>query len=281
MRSKDPKAQLLLFADDTQLQTDAGHLTHAHDAVSAEWAKAGLQLIAGKIIKIFTLDPALPLGDWQPQRVPVLKCLWVDLTDDGIAWEHPTQGAAPNDELTRSAIKLGAYASRLRKLEDNGLSIQLAHAVSAVLRYAAVGSPQHVLMCKLVTPEQATVHDAAVRKAWQLVLGIEMSDDNWERATYPLKQGGLAPGMVGNRASAAYLAALTRAMPEILRRTGYDGAEALRRAAPGMDRCITVATADLRGRGVPAEKVPFAHGIGTIEPKQKDIVGVINDNRYV
>ena len=169
MRSKDSKAQLLLFADGTQLQTDADHLTHAHDAVSAEWAKAGLQLNAGKT-KIFALDPDLPLGDWQPQRVPVLKRLGADLTDDGVAWERPTQGAAPNDELARSAIKLGAYASRLRELEDNGLSIQLAQSL---LRYAAVGSPQHILMCKLVTPEQATVHDAAVWKAWQLVLGIE------------------------------------------------------------------------------------------------------------
>ena len=200
MRAKDSKAQLLLFADDTQLQTDADNLTHAHNAVSMEWAKAGLQLDAGKT-KIFALDPDLPLGDWHPLRVPVLWCFGADLTDDGIAWEHPTQGAAPNDELARSAIKLAAYTSRLRKLEDNGLSIQLAQSL---LRYAAVGSPQHILMCKLVTPEQATVHDAAVRKAWQLVLGIEMSDDNWERATYPLKQGGLAPGTVGNRASAAY-----------------------------------------------------------------------------
>ena len=143
-----------------------------------------------------------------------------------------------------------------------------------------VGSPQHILMCKLVTPEQATVHDAAVRKAWQFVLGIGMSDDNWERATYQLKQGGLAPGTVGNRASAAYLTALTRTMPEVLRRTAYDGVEALRRVAPALDRGITIATADLRNRGVPTEKVPFANGIGTIEPKQKDIVAVINDKRY-
>ena len=35
-----------------------------------------------------------------------------------------------------------------------------------------------------------------------------------------------------------------------------------------------------RDRGVPTEKVPFANGTGTNEPKQKDIVGVINDKRY-
>ena len=136
-------------------------------------------------------------------------------------------------------------------------------------------------MCKLVTPQQATVHDAAVRRAWQTVLGIGMSDDSWDRATLPLKQGGLAPGTVGTRASAAYLTALTRTMPEVLRRTEYSGVEALRRAVPSLDQGITVATADLHGRGVPAEKVPFAYGIGAAEPKQKDIVGVINQHQAI
>lgn len=231
-----------------------------------EWARAGPKLNVGKT-KVFAPDPDFPLGGWGPCRVSVLKCLGAGLTDDGVAWEHPTQGGAPNDELARSAIKLTAYASRLRELEDSGLSIQLAQSL---LRYAMVGGPQHILMCKLVTPEQAAVHDAAVRRAWQLVLGVGMIDDNWEQATYPLKQGGLAPGTVGARASAAYLTALTRTMLEVLRRTAYDGIEALRRAAPALDRGITVATADLRNRGVPTEKVPFDNGNGTVEPKQRD-----------
>ena len=71
MRTKDPAAQLLLFADDTQLQTDVGNLTFAHSAVLVEWARAGLKLNAGKA-KIFAPDPDLPLGDRSPRRVPVL-----------------------------------------------------------------------------------------------------------------------------------------------------------------------------------------------------------------
>ena len=94
MRTKDSKAQLLLFADDTQLQTDVDNLTHAHNAVSAEWAKAGLKLNVGKT-KVFATDPDFSLGDWSPFRVSVLKCLGADLTDDGVAWEHPTQGGVP------------------------------------------------------------------------------------------------------------------------------------------------------------------------------------------
>ena len=272
MRAKDPTAQLLLFADDTQLQTDVDNLTHARNAVSAEWAKAGLRLNAGKT-KVFATDPGLSMGDWAPSRVSVLKCLGADLTDDGVSWEHPTQGGTPNDELARSAIKLAAYAHRLRELEDSGLSIQLAQSLlhcCGMRRWGARSTP----LC-VITPEQAAVHDAAVRRAWQLVLGLEMSDDSWERATYPLKRGGLAPGTVETRASAAYLAALSRTMPEVLRKTGYDGIEALRRAAPALDRGVATATADLRNRGVPTEKVPFANGIGTVEPKQKDIVTVI------
>ena len=89
------------------------------------------------------------------------------------------------------------------------MSIQLAQSL---LRFATVGGPQHVLMCKLVTPGQAAAYDAAVRGAWQLVLGLEMTDDSWERATYPLKRGGLATGTVETRASAAYMSALSRTM---------------------------------------------------------------------
>ena len=107
MGTKDSKTQLLVFADDAQLQTDADKLTQAHNAVSVEWAKACLHLNAGKT-KIFAPDPDFPLGDWSPRRVPVLKRLRADLTDDGIAWEHPTKGGAPNDELARSAVKLAA-----------------------------------------------------------------------------------------------------------------------------------------------------------------------------
>ena len=276
MRRRDPKAQLLLFADDTQLQTEVADLSHAHQAVADEWAKAGLRLNAGKT-KVFARDPDLALGEWEPRRVARMKCLGVDLTDDGIAWAHPSQGDDPNEELARSAEKLQAYAERLRKLQDSGLSVQLAQSL---LRYAAVGSPQHILMCKLVTPQQATVHDAAVRRAWQTVLGVEMSDDSWDRAMLPLKQGGLAPGTVGTRASAAFLTALARTVPEVLRRTEYSGIEALRRAVPSLDRSIAVATTDLQERGLPAEKVPFAYGAGATEPKQKDIVSVINTKRY-
>ena len=184
MRTKYSKAQLLPFADDTQLQTDVDNLTHAHNAVSAEWAKACLRLNVGKT-KVFAPDPDFSLGDWGPFRVYVLKCFGADLTDDGVAWEHPTQGGTPIDKLARSAIKLTAYASRLRESEDSGLSIQLAQSL---LRYALVGGPQHILMCKLA--EQAAVHNAAVRRAWQLVLGVEMIDDKWERATYVPAEAG-------------------------------------------------------------------------------------------
>ena len=157
-----------------------------------EWARAGLRLNVGRT-KVFAPDPGFSMGDWARSRVSVLKCLGADLTDDGVAWEHPTQGGTPNDGLARAAIKITTYAHRLRELEDSGLSIQLAQSL---LRYATVGGPQHILMCKLLTPEQAAAYDAAVCGAWQLVLGLDMTDDNWERATYPLKRGGLATGTV-------------------------------------------------------------------------------------
>jgi hypothetical protein len=84
MQTRDPAAQLLLFADDTQLQTSVDNLTFAHEAVSAEWARAGLSLNIGKT-KVFAPNPDLPMGDWAVSRVSVLKCLGADLTGDGVA----------------------------------------------------------------------------------------------------------------------------------------------------------------------------------------------------
>ena len=129
MRAKDSKAQLLPFADDTQLQTDADNLTHAHNAVSAEWARAGLQLDAGKT-KIFAPGPDLPLGDWHPRRVPVLTCLGADLTDGGIAWEHPIWGRPERRAcaVSRQARGLRLQASRARgqRAEHSACSVPAA-----------------------------------------------------------------------------------------------------------------------------------------------------------
>lgn len=276
IRRDDPSAQLLLYADDTQLQTELGNLSRAHEAISEEWGRAGLGLNPTKT-KVFVRDAAFDLGEWQGKRVATLKCLGANLTDDGVAWEGPSQGGSPAEELERSAVKLQALAARLRQLQDHGLSVQLAQSL---LRYAAVGSPQHILMCKAITPDQAARHDESVREAWQTVLGLEMTDDTWERATYPLKMGGLAPGTVGGRASAAYLTALSRTMPEVLKRTGCDSVEGLRQAVPSVDQGIKVASDDLTARGVSADGLPFTRGVGTVPPRQKDIMTAINAKRY-
>ena len=42
----------------------------------------------------------------------------------------------------------------------------------------------------------------------------------------------------------------------------------------------TAAATELRNRGVPTERVPFADGNGTAPPTQKDIVAAVNDKRY-
>ena len=120
----------------------------------------------------------------------------------------------------------------------------------ALLRYAAVGGPQHILMCKAVGGEQSVTYDARVGGCWERVLGITFIDGSWSRASLPLKLGGIAPGTVGDRASAAYISATTRTLSEVMRGTDMGGVTALRQAAPGFDRRITGATADLSTRGL-------------------------------
>ena len=183
---EDPTASLLQFADDTHVHTEPANLSRAHQAISDEWAKAGLSLNIAKT-EIWTPRADTELGDWERRRVPSLRCLGAFLEDDGIAWSGPGLGGETSEELERAAAKLEAYADRLCELQEAGLTMQLSQAL---LRYASVGGPQHVLMCKAVSRDQAEAYDARVRICWEKVVGIAFTDSAWSRATLPLKMGG-------------------------------------------------------------------------------------------
>ena len=92
---------------------------------STEWARAGLQLNAGKT-KIFALDPDLPLGDWHPRRVPVLKCFGADLTDDGIGASYP--GGRPE----RRACAVGRQARGLRLQASRARGQRAEHSARSI-----------------------------------------------------------------------------------------------------------------------------------------------------
>ena len=173
--------------------------------------------------------------------------------------------------LFRSAAanKLGAYAARLTELQGAGLSVQLSQAL---FRYAAVGSPQHVLMCRAVSKQQAESFDTTLRRAWEGVLGLKFSDDAWVRASLPMKRGGIATGTIAPRASAAFLTATARTLPEVLRWTQYPNELALRGAATQLDGRIKAAVADLVDRGVEETELPLAEGAPIRPPKQKQLV---------
>ena len=122
--------------------------------------------------------------------------------------------------------------------------------------------------------------DARVRRCWGRVLGITFTDGSWSRAALPFKLGGIAPGTVGDRASAAYISATIRTLSEVMRRTGIGEVPALRHAAPGFDRRITGAIADLIDRGVEEMMVPFTEEGPNRAPRQKDLVDRIHKKRY-
>ena len=130
-------------------------------------ARAGLTLNVGKT-KVWTHSGDTPLGPWAEKRVDTLRCLGADLNDDGVTWAEPYVGSTGLAELDAAAAKLTGYAARLAELRAHGLSVQLAQAL---LRYAAVGGPQHVLMCKRVAPESAAIYDARIRALWEEQIG--------------------------------------------------------------------------------------------------------------
>ena len=111
-------------------------------------------------------------------------------------------------------------------------------------------------------------------------MGITFTDGSWSRASLPLKLGGIAPGTLGDRALVAYISATTRTLPEVTRRIDIGGIPALRQAAPGFDRRITGAIADLIDRGVEEMRVFFTEEEPNRAPRQKDLVDRIRKKRY-
>ena len=146
----------------------------------------------------------------------------------------------------------------------------------ALFRYAAVGGPQHILMCRAVPVQSAGPSDARLKVIWERILGVGFSDDAWMRATFPMKLGGIAPGAIAPRASAAYLSAAARTFPEVLRRTGFPSDGALRGTAKAFDERIKSAAADLIAREIHEAEIPFAEGISLKVPKQKDLVNKVH-----
>ena len=273
---EDPTASLLQFADDTHVHTEPANLSRAHRAISDDLAKAGLSPNIAKT-EVWTPKADTDLGDWERSRVPSLRCLGAFLEDDGIAWSGPGLGGETSEELERAAAKLEAYADRLCELQEAGLTMQLSQAL---LRYASVGGPQHVLMCKAVSRDQAEAYDARVRICWEKVVAITFTDSAWSRATLPLKMGGIAPGTVADRASAAFITATTRTLPEVLRRTGLGSVSAVRLAAPSLDNRIIGAAADLVDRGVEGNRIPLTEESPHVAPRQKDLVDRVHKERY-
>ena len=276
IRRLDPEASLLQYADDTHIHIDPAHLSGARVLMAQAWSQAGLSLHPSKT-KVWTPDPAAALGEWADKRVGTLKCLGANLVDDGIAWSQPEHGEAGFAELDKAITKLEAYGQRLCELRGSGLSVQLAQAL---FRYAAVGGPQHILMCRAIPADSAGGFDARLRAVWERILGITFSDDAWATATLPMKLGGIAPGAIAPRASAAYLSAVARTLPEVLRRTGLPSDSALRGAVGALDARIKSAAADLVGRGIDEAEIPFAEGISLRVPKQKDLVSKVHRVQY-
>ena len=274
--SKDATASFFQYADDTQVHIDPEHLGHAHQCISREWERAGLSLNIGKT-KVWTQSSETPLGEWAGRKVDALRCLGADLNDDGVTWAEPIIGSTGLAELDAVATKLTGYAARLAELRTYGLSVQLSQAL---LRYAAVGGPQHILMCKRVAPESAAVYDARIRALWEDLMAGTLPDDIWGRASLPKQYGGLAPGTLGHRASAAYLTASLRTLPEVLRRTGFNTAPGLRAALQPLDSEWAAAVADLVAQGVPQRKIPFAEDGPERCPRQKDLVDHIYKREY-
>ena len=86
------------------------------------------------------------------------------------------------------------------------------------------GSTQHIISATPVPSAAVDAYDARLRVAWERVLGLKLSDDAWQRAQLPLREGGLASGALDGlvpRAAAAFAASWSRTCAFVAGVTGF------------------------------------------------------------
>ena len=75
-----------------------------------------------------------------------------------------------------------------------------------ILRYITFGAPQHLLCARRWSLDTLAMYDAAVKEAWESLLGLPLSPEQVMIGDLPLREGGAAFGLAAPRASAAFLA---------------------------------------------------------------------------
>ena len=256
----DPNLSVYQDADDLQLVTSRTTLPEISPALRRHWAPTGLTFNDVKR-QTFSHDPA-PLPDsFQQCRVDYLRCL-----GPGLSVEDPTTPAAvtigdlssQHQGLKTAQQNVQYVHSRLQELREHGLPLQTGQSL---FRTMVSSQTQHIISAKCVPPAVTRVWDDALRGLWDSMIGVAHSDQAWQQASLPQRDGGCGLGLIGKVAAPAFLAAQSRIHPFVVRHCGLDSVDQLLSVDSVFAQDVAGAVQGVRGVVGPAASVPWAHGV--------------------
>ena len=271
LRAHDPDASVFQVADDVQVATLTSLFEYVEQRSDHHWAPTGLRFKPSKD-QCWSLSPhPIPSARWQSKRVARLRCLGPDL--DTAEHVDPTAPVAPDYEtaatatdLEKAATKVTDLAGLLQTANSHGLHLQIcAH----LFRLGATSLVQHLISAKSYTTEQTARFDAQLRNAWQLLLGIQITDNAWKRGCLPFRLGGCSFGAIQFRAPAAHLSAWSRTSEFACAHVGVATSRDLLAAVPGLQQELEECAAVLRPWTKPAQTIPWEFGEPPTVPKKQ------------
>ncbi len=154
-------------------------------------------------------EPGFP-----PQREQ-LPLLGAHLRTQGDAEDSPFHlGAQDGHDLDQATARLRSLWDKLVPLMTRGLR---KHVSGGLLRLYAGAASQYALRLGTATEAAVQRYDEALRGVWDQLLGRVMTDEDWQRACLPTRDGGLGIQSAGGRVHAAAWAGLVAALPEASR----------------------------------------------------------------
>ena len=229
IQQHDPRAKIMLYADDIQLWLSPDAVPRALAALSESLAGVGLKIKSSKT-KVFCPLPGCALPPAVAQyKVSSLKCLGCRLESDQDASQPVPQhhGCSDVDPLIVAAERVREVARSTASLHEHGLPRQISQSL---LRFSAAGATQHIISTAPASAEALAACDSVIRDAWETVIGVKLSDEAWVLAQLPLREGGLAAGATQTvlpRASASFACTWSRTVDYVATSLGRSPEELL------------------------------------------------------
>ena len=257
----DPQARLFLYSDDIQVWVAPAAAEQAKRFIAEALALCGLCLRDTKTAVWCPKGQSGIPTSLQQFHVDELKCLGARLVQESEAAEPatPAHGRTSN-RLAEAVEKVKQFATTLVDLQASGLPIQTSQAL---FRHVAHGAVQHIVATVPLSTAEVVAYDAELRRCWERILQLKLSDVAWAKSQLPLRDGGLASGAVHvglPRAAAAFSAMCSRVLPFVASQRGMESVTELLDADDYLSSQIYKSVGQLEEAGLNSSTIPWSNG---------------------